>query len=209
MQNAVFKTFPDAHSDYKFTNRAPEMLFSRRCYDWVKQQVQGERLHIDQHWILIASVALSQLRLSPAERRYLEEHCPYFHADYLDFVENLQLDPANQVKVTFVPRGDDAPAIAENNNDGGDSAERGAKRRKVHDADQSADQMGLIEMNIQGPWRDCILYEVPLMSICECLSDAHDVILTFVVVSEGYFKFDDTDWEEDYQAVQGKSACLD
>lgn len=42
MQNAVFKTFPDAHSEYKFTNRAPDMLFSRKCYDWVKEQVQGE-----------------------------------------------------------------------------------------------------------------------------------------------------------------------
>lgn len=43
MQNAVFKLYPDAHSEYKFTNRAPEMLFSRRCYEWVKKQVQGER----------------------------------------------------------------------------------------------------------------------------------------------------------------------
>ena len=42
MQNAVFKTFPDAHSEYKFTNRAPDILFSRKCYEWVQEQVQGE-----------------------------------------------------------------------------------------------------------------------------------------------------------------------
>jgi hypothetical protein len=48
MQNAVFKTFPDAHSEYKFTNRAPDMLFSRKCYDWVKEQVQGGSLFFRQ-----------------------------------------------------------------------------------------------------------------------------------------------------------------
>lgn len=64
--------------------------------------------------------------------------------------------------------------------------------------------MGLIEMDIQGPWRDCILYEVPLMSICEWeIRSADSPDSDLLSVSEGYFKFDDTDWDEDYEAVQG------
>lgn len=108
--------------------------------------------------------ALAKLRLLPDERRYLEEHCPYFHSEYLNFVENLQLDPENQVQVTFVPQAGQAETSAETE----ESGERDAKRIKVQDVDGSSlDEMGLIEMDIQGPWRDCILYEVPLMSICE------------------------------------------
>jgi hypothetical protein len=29
-------------------------------------------------------------------------------------------------------------------------------------------------------------------------------LIVSLSVSEGYFKFDDTDWEEDYEAIQGK-----
>jgi nicotinate phosphoribosyltransferase len=113
--------------------------------------------------------ALSNLRLSPEERQYLEKHCPYFHADYLDFVEKLQLDPANQVQVKFTPQPNvDAIVIASDVEEG---EERDAKRRKTDgEAVASPDEKGLIEMDIQGPWRDCILYEVPLMSICESTS---------------------------------------
>jgi nicotinate phosphoribosyltransferase len=52
---------------------------------------------------------------------------------------------------------------------------------------------GEIECVITGPWRDCIMYEVPILSICESYSNAlttPDV----AAVSEGYFKFVDTDW---------------
>jgi nicotinate phosphoribosyltransferase len=111
--------------------------------------------------------ALSNLRLTPEERQYLEKHCPYFHADYLDFVEKLQLDPANQVQVTFKPQRESVPSeIAAEGAEEGE--ERDAKRRKTDgEAAASPEEKGLIEMDIQGLWRDCILYEVPLMSICE------------------------------------------
>jgi nicotinate phosphoribosyltransferase len=98
----------------------------------------------------------------------LEEHCPYFHTEYLDFVENLKLDPESQVQVTFKPQADreSSPEGTPRELTSGDG--RDAKRRKVQDANESStEEMGLIEMDIQGPWRDCILYEVPLMSICE------------------------------------------
>jgi nicotinate phosphoribosyltransferase len=110
--------------------------------------------------------ALSNLRLTSEERQYLEKHCPYFHSDYLDFVEKLQLDPANQVQVKFTPQSDGDAIVKASG--GEEREERDAKRRKTDgEAAVSPDEKGLIEMDIQGPWRDCILYEVPLMSICE------------------------------------------
>ncbi|KAJ9115926.1 hypothetical protein QFC22_005069 [Naganishia vaughanmartiniae] len=174
MQNAVLKLFPDSQSEYKFTNRAPDMLFSRRDLEWIRKQVD----------------ALSTLRLTPAEREYLEKHCQYFDSEYLDFLENLQLDPANQVKVTFVPQSSttETDAVPE--------GKKGPKRQKLDTSEQNGlqkisepaapDEKGLIEIKIQGPWKECILYEVPLMSI----------------LSEGYFKFDDTDWKDDLEAVE-------
>lgn len=105
----------------------------------------------------------------------MEEHCPYFHAEYLDFVENLQLDPENQVQVTFKPQADRASSAEETTQGQASGEQRDAKRRKVQDANESsAEEMGLIEMDIQGPWRDCILYEVPLMSIREFLSGTYN-----------------------------------
>lgn len=115
---------------------------------------------------LTPRAALSNLRLSAEERQYLEKHCPYFHADYLDFVSALSLDPANQVQVTFIPHSESNIEADATNISAGE--ERDAQRRKTDDGNASkADEMGLIEMDIQGPWRDCILYEVPLMSICK------------------------------------------
>ena len=43
MQNAVLRHFPDAHVTIKFTNRAPHMLFSRDCFDWVQEHVNRAR----------------------------------------------------------------------------------------------------------------------------------------------------------------------
>lgn len=33
---------------------------------------------------------------------------------------------------------------------------------------QEGEDMGLISCRIEGLWRECILYEVPIMSICKC-----------------------------------------
>ena len=88
----------------------------------------------------------------------------------------LSLDPANQVRVTFIPHTEGDAEMDNSVHHAGE--EREAKRRKTDDGNGSkADEMGLIEMDIQGPWRDCILYEVPLMSICEssrCCSNRTD-----------------------------------
>lgn len=190
MQNAVLKLFADSQSEYKFTNRAPDMLFSRSCHSWVQRQVNGKSSAISTICLAVililptAKPALSTLRLRPAEREYLENNCPYFDAEYLDFLEKLQLDPANQVQVTFVPQSSIenlAPV---------------AKRQKLDRSEQSGpdekneaddpDEKGLIEMKIQGPWRECILYEVPLMSIRKstnrhCFGGS---LLTLLIVNE-------------------------
>jgi nicotinic acid phosphoribosyltransferase len=33
--------------------------------------------------------------------------------------------------------------------------------------EERPEDMGLIEIDVRGPWRECILYEVPLMAISE------------------------------------------
>ncbi|BEJ17631.1 hypothetical protein CspHIS471_0610320 [Cutaneotrichosporon sp. HIS471] len=48
---------------------------------------------------------------------------------------------------------------------------------------EGEDGNGEISVHIQGLWRECILYEVPIMAI----------------ISEGYFKFVDTDWSAEGQ----------
>jgi hypothetical protein len=42
MQQAVFQQFYSSTSEYRFTNRSPEMLFSRKTFEWVKIQVGRE-----------------------------------------------------------------------------------------------------------------------------------------------------------------------
>jgi nicotinate phosphoribosyltransferase len=42
MQYAVLHHFPDAKVAIKFTNRAPHMLFSRECFEWVQQRVNSK-----------------------------------------------------------------------------------------------------------------------------------------------------------------------
>ncbi|KAL0255392.1 nicotinate phosphoribosyltransferase [Cryptococcus tetragattii IND107] len=149
MQNAVLHHFRDAHVIIKFTNRSPEMLFSKECFDWVQQRVND----------------LSKLKLTSEEREALSTTCRYFSESYLDYLSNMQLDPVNQVKLTFMPRG----------------------------SNEKGEEMGEIACAIEGPWKDTILYEVPVMAI----------------LSEGYFKFVDTDWDYDGQFELAKKKALD
>ncbi|OWZ47494.1 nicotinate phosphoribosyltransferase [Cryptococcus neoformans] len=149
MQNAVLHHFSDAHVVIKFTNRSPQMLFSKECFDWVQQRVND----------------LSKLKLAPEERKELSKACPYFSESYLDYLSNMQLDPVKQVKLTFISQG----------------------------SNEKGEEMGEIGCVIEGPWKDTILYEVPIMAI----------------LSEGYFKFVDTDWDYDGQFERAKKKALD
>ncbi|KAK4686257.1 nicotinate phosphoribosyltransferase, partial [Tremellales sp. Uapishka_1] len=136
MQNAVLQHFHDAVVVIKFTNRAPQMLFSRTSFDWIQEQVNR----------------MSSLRLTSEERVALAKACPYFPQSYLDYLSEISLDPQSQVALKFLSKSTEGEI-----------------------------ELGEIECVIEGVWRDCILYEVPVMSI----------------ISEGYFKYTDTDWKLD------------
>jgi len=87
-------------------------------------------------WLAVADVLeLSTLKLQPEERKRLKEACPYFSDSYLDYLQGMTLHPEEQVKLEFVPKGDDG--------------------------------MGEITCSIEGVWRETILYEVPILAICE------------------------------------------
>ena len=68
----------------------------------------------------------------------MSKACPYFPARYLDFLSGVSLHPKQQVKMAFNPKS----------------------------TDEKLGEMGEIECWIEGVWTECILYEVPIMSIC-------------------------------------------
>jgi nicotinic acid phosphoribosyltransferase len=66
---------------------------------------------------------------------------------------------------------------------------RQSRESSNNDSDVGVVEFGEIAINVKGPWRECILYEVPLMFI----------------LCEGYFKIDDKDWIEDHDIIRGTS----
>lgn len=42
MQNAVLHHFPDSEVVIRFNNRAPDMLFNRECFEWVREAIYRE-----------------------------------------------------------------------------------------------------------------------------------------------------------------------
>jgi nicotinate phosphoribosyltransferase len=92
-------------------------------------------------------IDLKNLHLTSPERKYLHQTCPYFQPAYLDYLEKLRLHPDEQVTVDFVLK-----QRAKRVEDGGGTEE-------------NEEDLGLIELGVKGLWRECILYEVPLMAI--------------------------------------------
>ncbi|KAI0048993.1 nicotinate phosphoribosyltransferase [Auriscalpium vulgare] len=87
MQQAVLRHFPGRQSTYRFTHRDKDVYFTRTCYEQ-----------------FLASIPhFASLALTPAERAWLEETCPYFTSDYLDYLATYRFKP-EQVHVEFVPR---------------------------------------------------------------------------------------------------------
>ncbi|CAE6447066.1 unnamed protein product [Rhizoctonia solani] len=83
MQQAVLQHFPKTNVVYKFTNRAKEMLFSRECFELIKQSISR----------------LSELQLTTEEVEWLKTNCPYFTEDYLDYLRSYHFRPDEQVKI--------------------------------------------------------------------------------------------------------------
>src|ERR1700744_2819299 len=85
MQCAVLKYFPSVDVEYKFTNRTPHMRLNREAFEWLEEQVRK----------------LGNIRLELQELQFLRNHCPYLSADYLDYLQQFQLRPEEQVHLKF------------------------------------------------------------------------------------------------------------
>lgn len=83
MQQAVLQHFPKTNVTYKFTNRSKEMLFSRECFELIKQSIS----------------LLPELQITTKEIEWLRTNCPYFTEDYLDYLRSYRFRPDEQVKI--------------------------------------------------------------------------------------------------------------
>ncbi|KAF3069740.1 Nicotinate phosphoribosyltransferase [Daldinia childiae] len=122
MQCAVFKYYTDIPVTYAFTNRTPEKKLSRKAFSWLCEQISK----------------LGNISLSDDELHFLQTHCKYLSAPYLDFLKEFRLKPREQLNPTFHPVG----------------ADTGAE-----------DELGDIHIEIKGKWVDTILYEIPLLAL--------------------------------------------
>jgi nicotinate phosphoribosyltransferase len=85
MQNAVRMLYPEAKATYRFTNRAKGMRFNSEAFEYIKKAIKD----------------MDQMRLTPEEKKWLRRTCPYFPADYLDWLLDFQLDSDKQVRIIF------------------------------------------------------------------------------------------------------------
>ncbi|KAK6069303.1 nicotinate phosphoribosyltransferase [Seiridium cupressi] len=122
MQCAVFKYYKDVPVTYAYTNRTPEKKLSRKAFKWLELQISK----------------LGNISLSDDELRYLQKHCPYLTADYLNFLQEFRLSPREQVFATFSAIGEDTG---------------------------SDDDLGDVLVDVRGKWVDTILYEIPLLAL--------------------------------------------
>ncbi|KAF2436946.1 nicotinate phosphoribosyltransferase [Tothia fuscella] len=115
-------------------------------------------------WLQQQIDKLASLRLSSAELEYLKKRCPYLSDAYLKYLSTFRMEPSKQVHMTFQPT----------ENAGGE------------------EEMGDIDLKIEGTWLETILYEIPLLAL----------------LSEAYFKFCDRDWNYDGQEDNAKEKGL-
>ncbi|KAK7537575.1 nicotinate phosphoribosyltransferase [Phyllosticta citricarpa] len=85
MQCCVLKYFPDVHVTYSFTNRTPQMRFTRTAYRWLLTQIDK----------------LANISLSPDEKRYLETTCNYLTKPYIDYLSKFRFHPDRQIQLSF------------------------------------------------------------------------------------------------------------
>jgi nicotinate phosphoribosyltransferase len=77
--------YPEAKATYRFTNRAKGMRFNSEAFEYIKKAIKD----------------MDQMRLTPEEKKWLRRTCPYFPADYLDWLLDFQLDSDKQVRIIF------------------------------------------------------------------------------------------------------------
>lgn len=80
---------------------------------------------------------LVNIQVTLNELQYLRSTCTYFNSSYLRFLSSFRLNPAEEVKVSWVPLKDTG----------------------------SADDVGDLRMDVGGTWLNTILYEIPLLAL--------------------------------------------
>ncbi|KAK5109698.1 hypothetical protein LTR62_006821 [Meristemomyces frigidus] len=115
-------------------------------------------------WLQTQVASLANVRATDEELRWLTKTCPYLDLEYLKYLRAFTFRPKDHVRLDFNP----------NSEHGGD------------------DVQGELHLDVQGPWVETILYEIPLLAL----------------VSEAYFKFLDTDWSHDGQVENAEEKGL-
>lgn len=87
MQSAILTHFPHVHVTYSFTNRTPDMKFTRAAFEWLQRQI----------------ARLASLALTPAEHDFLQQACPYLPPAYLTFLSAFRFRPADHIRLLFIP----------------------------------------------------------------------------------------------------------
>ncbi|OAL72948.1 nicotinate phosphoribosyltransferase [Trichophyton violaceum] len=87
MQCAILKYFPSAHVTYSFTNRTPDMKFTRWSYNWLLEQISK----------------LENIKLTEEELEFLQKRCSYLNPAYLKYLSEFRLKPSEQLEVSFIP----------------------------------------------------------------------------------------------------------
>jgi nicotinate phosphoribosyltransferase len=135
MQQAILEHFPTVNVRYNFTNRDASRFFSRECIERLKERVNGGKYSICVNQSTQFLIAMASLALSPEERQFLKEKCPYFKPGYLDYLSSYKFKP-EQVAIEFQPD---------------------------ETASKDDREMGRLVMHADGSWLETILWEVPLM----------------------------------------------
>ncbi len=93
MQCAVVKLFPSEKVKYQFINRG-EHFFPEGFAAVLREAVD----------------AMAELRLTKAEKKYLQKTCPYLDLPYIDFLEGYSYDPS---EVKIIQTGNDIEVTVE------------------------------------------------------------------------------------------------
>ncbi|KAG8876387.1 nicotinate phosphoribosyltransferase [Tulasnella sp. 331] len=101
---------------------------------------------------------LGEIKLEDNELQWLKAACPYFQPGYLEYLWAFRFKPKEQITLRFVPQPNEGDAV-------------------------DHEEVGDIEIEVNGLWAEVILYETPVMA----------------VVSEAYFVHVDKDWTMDGQ----------
>ncbi|GJJ74903.1 nicotinate phosphoribosyltransferase [Entomortierella parvispora] len=161
MQQAVRQHYPNTPCDYHFTNRSPELAsLPLTAIPWLQSKIQ----------------AFADLRLTGAERLFLEQRCPYLTKDYLDWLQHeFRFLPEQQIKIEWRPAAVGSSTAT--------SQQPQGMKPSTATAESAVAKKTSVEITIMGDWHQVILYEVPILAL----------------VSEAYYRFGDQDWDYDGQ----------